>query len=244
MENITADVYQQQWLKCKNVKLQLIESNRSVTTKSGNCKLGWSVTPDSAHWKALLKNSPPWVIEMSTGRSSNQKWNSATLFGSFSYSLPGDWKKQFSQLSKAIESKYKTMSKNKAGVCCIKQVTEEEFFIFFGTIIFSGAIGKGGKLFFEKEAERQKERVFHMSRSIDLSPFMAWRWFEDIKTCFPNAFVADFDKRNSALENHNPWYMLSDLIDEFNKNWSRVIAGICHQAFGNESLSAWRPRKN
>jgi hypothetical protein len=75
-----------------------------------------------------------------------------------------------------------------------------------GIIIFSGAIGKGGKLLFEKEGDRQKEGVFCMSPSIDLSPVMSLRQFEDIKTYFPSAF-ADLDKRN-----HDPWYMLSNLI--------------------------------
>jgi hypothetical protein len=49
---------------------------------------------------------------------------------------PGDWKKQLIQLNKVIESEYKTKSKNKAGVRRIKQVSEKEFFIFFGIIIF------------------------------------------------------------------------------------------------------------
>jgi hypothetical protein len=78
----------------------------------------------------------------------------------WNFFLPGVWKKQLIQLSKAIESKYKTKSKNKVGVCRIKQVSEKEFFIFFGIIIFSGTIGKGGKLLFEKEGERQKGGCF------------------------------------------------------------------------------------
>jgi hypothetical protein len=39
VENITADVYQQRWLECEAIKLQLIESNWTVTTKSGNSEL-------------------------------------------------------------------------------------------------------------------------------------------------------------------------------------------------------------
>ncbi len=73
---------------------------------------------------------------------------------------PGDWKKQLAQLNEAIERDYKSKSKNKVGIRCIRAVTENEFFNFFCIIIFSGAIGKGGKLLFEKESERHKEGVF------------------------------------------------------------------------------------
>jgi len=56
-------------------------------------------------------------------------------------------------------------------------------------IILSGAIGKGGNLLFEKQVNRQKEGVFHMIPSINLSPYMALRLFEDIKTYFTLAFA-------------------------------------------------------
>jgi hypothetical protein len=35
-----------------------------------------------------------------------------------------------------------------------RPVTQCEFFIFIGIIIFSGAVGKGGKNLFEKEQDR------------------------------------------------------------------------------------------
>jgi len=85
--------------------------------------------------------------------------------------------------------------------------------------------------------DRQKEGVFRVSPSIDLSPFISLGQFEDIKTYFPSAF-SDLDKRN-----HDPWYMLSNLIDEFNKNQSTVIAASVIKVL-DESMSAWRPKKN
>jgi hypothetical protein len=68
---------------------------------------------------------------------------------------------------------------------------------------------------------------------------MSPRWFEDINTYFPSVF-ADLDKRNSALD---PWCMLSNLIDEFNKNRSTVIAAPFIKVL-DELMSAWHPRKN
>ncbi len=98
------------------------------------------------------------------------------------------------------------------------------------------------KLLFEKESERHKEGVFRMSPSIDLSPFMSLRHFEDIKTYFPNAF-ADFSKKSVALNNHDPWYMISMLIEDFNNNRGKMVAASVVKLL-DESMSAWRPRKS
>ncbi len=66
---------------------------------------------------------------------------------------------------------------------------------------------KGRKLLVE-ELDRHEGGVLHISPSIDLSPFMALRHFEDIKTYSPNAF-AGFDRKISAIDNHYPWYEVS-----------------------------------
>jgi hypothetical protein len=47
VENVTLDVYQQQRQQCEANKLEIIESDWSVTTKSGNAELVWNVIPDS-----------------------------------------------------------------------------------------------------------------------------------------------------------------------------------------------------
>jgi len=63
---------------------------------------------------------------------------------------PGDLKLQLAQMYEEILKEYKMKSKNKFGICSIRPVTPREFFIFIGIIIFSGAVGKGGKQLFEK----------------------------------------------------------------------------------------------
>jgi hypothetical protein len=40
---------------------------------------------------------------------------------------------------------------------------------------------------------------------------------------FPMAF-ADFDKRNHLDPNHNPWYMVSRLVDDFDYNRRKMVA--------------------
>jgi hypothetical protein len=144
---------------------------------------------------------------------------------------PGDWERQLAQMNEEILKEYKMKSKNKVGVRSIRPVTPREFFIFIGIIIFSGAVGKGGKQLIEKQCDRQKEGVFGMSPTIDLTPYMAMRCFEDIKTYFPYAF-ADFHKKNLLFPITDPWYMVSKLIAEFNGNQKRIVAASAFQAFG------------
>jgi hypothetical protein len=50
-------------------------------------------------------------------------------------------------------------------------------------------------------------------------------------------------KNETLLPNHDPWYMLSKLIDEFNKNRGKMAAASVIKLLV-ESMSAWRPRKN
>jgi hypothetical protein len=92
-------------------------------------------------------------------------------------------------------------------------------------------------MLFEKETDRQREGVFRMMPSINLSPYMPLRCFEDIKTYFPMA-LADFDKRNHLHPNHDPWYMISTLIDEFKMVAASIVKLL------DELMSAWHPRKN
>jgi hypothetical protein len=90
----------------------------------------------------------------------------------------------------------------------LKAVSANEFFVFLGIIIISGAVGKGGKSLFKKDSDRLKDGIYRLSPAIDRSPYMSMRQFEDIKSYFPQAF-ADFDKANPREDNHDPWYMFS-----------------------------------
>jgi hypothetical protein len=251
-ENVTLDVYQQQRKQCEEKKLEIIESNWSVATKSGNAELVWKVIPDSIPDNPAEEFSSIGVRDFDWENfrrlSSNIKSSKKTTetvqpyLELFLLLWPGDWKKQLIQLNDEIQKDFKNKSKNKAGVRPIRPVTPNEFLVFIGIIIFAGAVGKGGKNLFEGEKDRQKEGVHLMSPRIDVTPHMPLRRFEDIKTYFPYAF-ADFEKKNPALPNHDPWYMLSQLVDEFNKNRSRQVAASVIKLL-DETMSAWRPRKN
>jgi hypothetical protein len=209
VENITLDVYQQQRQECESKKLELIESNWCVTSKSSNVELVWRVAPES------IPECPP--EEFSSLGVRNINWEAFTNLSSiikksktdgeapqpfldlFLLLWPGDLKQQLAQMNEEILKENKMKSKNKVGDRSNRPVTPREFFIFIGIIIFSGAVGKGGKQLFEKQCDRQKEGVFHMSPTINLTPYMAMRQFKDINTCFSNAF-ADFHKKTCSSQ--------------------------------------------
>ncbi len=95
---------------------------------------------------------------------------------------------------------------------------------------------------FEKESDTQKGAVFRVSPALNLSNFMAMRRFDDIKSYFPHAF-ADFEKSDSNLPNHDPWFMFSMFINAFNKNRAKTVAASVIKLL-DESMSAWHPRKD
>jgi hypothetical protein len=194
VEKVTLDVYQQQRQQCEANKLEIIESNWSVTTKSSNAELVWNVIPDcipedpTEEYSSIGVRDVEWdKFKRLSSTIKSSKKNGETLqpyLELFLMLWPGDWKKQLIQLNDEILKDYKNRSKNKAGARPIRPVSQKEFFIFIGIIVFAGAAGKGGKNLFEGEKDRQKEGVNLMSLRIDVSLHMPIRRFEDIKLFF------------------------------------------------------------
>ncbi len=255
VENITSGVYQKRREECERKKLELIESCSPVTCKSGSNELVWVVIPDSIAEEPPIEFPTIGVREMEWGKFADlAAFGKASLKGKVAMERPqpyldllltlwpGDWVKQLQQLNSAIEKNPQSKAKQKHSVSQIKAVSPNEFFVFIGIIIISGAIGKGGRRLFEKQSERLKEGIFSITARIDLSSYMAVRRFDDIKTFFPQAF-ADFERSDVKQPNYDPWYMISGLIDAFNKNRSKTVAASVIKLL-DESMSAWRPRKD
>jgi len=173
VENITSDAYQQQRQECEATKLQLIESSWSVTCKSGSNELKWTAIHDSIAECPPVEYPKVGIRDMdwrkfdhlaSYAKSSLKKESSSERPYHFLESLlllwPGDWKKQLSQLNAAIITEYRNKAKHKHSVHQVKPVSANKNFIFIGNIILSGAIGKGGRLLFEKESSRLKDGTF------------------------------------------------------------------------------------
>jgi hypothetical protein len=109
-------------------------------------------------------------------------------------------------------------------------------------VIFAGSLGKGGRSLWEKPNETLKYGYRKLTPNIDMSEYMAQRRFEDIKSYFPNAF-SDTERSDSSKNNYDPWFILSKLVAQFNANRKEnVAASYCK--LHDESMSAWRPRKN
>jgi hypothetical protein len=167
VEKVTLDVYQQQRQQCEANKREVIESNWSVTTKSGNARLVRNVIPDSIpedpteEYSSIGVRYVEWdkFMRLSSTKKSSKK-NGETLQPSLELFLmlrPGDWKKQLIQLNDEILKDHKNRSKNKAGARPIRPVSQEEFFIFIGIIVFAGAAEKGGKNLYEGEKDSRKK---------------------------------------------------------------------------------------
>ena len=81
-----------------------------------------------------------------------------------------------------------------------------------------------------------------MTPSINLGLHMRKRRFEDISSKFHFAFI-DETTNNSSLTNYDPWFTVSKLISDFNKNrFIRVAASTVKLL--DESMSAYKPRKD
>jgi hypothetical protein len=242
--------------ECEAKMFELIESPWSVICKSGSFQLTWTVVPDS------IAEVPPVEFEnmgvrdmdwekfdtLSEYAKASAKKKEASIEKShpfldlFLLLWPGDWRKQLHQLNCAIEKDFKSKSKHKHSIQYIKSVAANAFFIFIGIIIISGAFGKGGKLLFKKESDRIKDEVFRRTPSIDLTPFMAMRCFEDIKMHFLQAF-SDVTKADPKSKEYDPWYMLSVLISDFHHNRQKKVAASLIKIL-DESMSAWCPQKD
>jgi hypothetical protein len=149
---------------------------------------------------------------------------------------PGDPKKQLSQMNMFIDTENaKNRTKNKT-----KNVTEYEFWQFVGILLSASPFTKGGRGLWEKQKSRCLQTVTH---SIDIGPskdggrgYMPKYCFSELRTFFHFAFY-DFE----AKDRQDPWHPVGLLIDGFNQNRLKKIAGSILKVLG-ESMSAFRPR--
>ena len=173
VENITSDVYQQWRQECERKKLELFETSSPVTCKSGGNELVWSITPDSIVEEPPVEFPTIGVREIEWGKFSDlAAFGKASVKGKPTMERPqpyldlcltlwpGDWRSQLQQLNSAIEKDYQNKAKHKHSVRQIKPVSPNEFFVFIGIMIMSGAAGKGGRRLFEKQSERLKDGIF------------------------------------------------------------------------------------
>jgi diketogulonate reductase-like aldo/keto reductase len=102
----------------------------------------WNGIPDSIlkhstkEYESLGIRSMAWLQfhelhNMAKSGKNKKERITQPYFDLFLLLWPGDWRNQLAQMNKAIAQDYAVKSKNKAGVRCIKPVSENEFFIFW-----------------------------------------------------------------------------------------------------------------
>lgn len=132
---------------------------------------------------------------------------------------PGDWRKQLSKLNDAIRSDN-----------AIPECTEDEWWNFWGIMIFAGSVGVGSA---DKLFDKGKHKIIKELPSIDLSERMKKYRFQQLKKLIPAAFHGD--------DSTDPWNPVRALINGFNNNRARnVAASFCK--VHDESMSSWRAR--
>jgi len=131
---------------------------------------------------------------------------------------PGDWHEQIETLNAFLEEKK------------IKLVDDNEWWNFFGILIFAGGIGMNGKSLFTKY---KKERYCVEEHSVDLSHIMRKHRFLEIYANIIRAF--------SGGDQKYAWNPMLSLIDGFNINRSKKVAASVKKII-DESMSAFKPR--
>ena len=144
---------------------------------------------------------------------------------------PGDWRVQLTTLNHRIHEDYKEKVRmtRHGRVKKVHEITEREFWVFWGILLAARLEGRrGGKLWDRSEPDGYGSKV-------DLSRHMKEHRFLDIKRFVPFLFV-DESKKGT-----DPWWQFSGGVESYNTNRKKTIKASPVKVF-DESMSAFRPR--
>jgi hypothetical protein len=134
---------------------------------------------------------------------------------------PGEWREQLAKMNEGL----------RRDPSLGKEATEDEWWTFWGILIFAAKVEKGGvDALFDKGHKKLLDEL----PSIDLSDRMKKYRFEQLKRVIPTAFHGD--------DTTDPWNQIKSLIlDGFNnKRAQKIAASYCK--VHDESMSAFKPR--
>ena len=138
---------------------------------------------------------------------------------------PGDWEAQRKQLNAKIDEVNETESPQRI----VKHVDEDEWWTFWGVIIFAAKVGAGGLTHLYAKGHNVIPQLPHVNLTNIMKEYRA----KQLLRLIPSAFHGD------DLE--DPWNAVRPLIDGFNNNRAQRVAA-SHCKVMDESMSAWRPR--
>jgi hypothetical protein len=133
---------------------------------------------------------------------------------------PGDWRQQLERMNAGV----------RAAGNLGKECTVDEWWTFWGILIFAAKVEKGGV---DALFDKGRKKLLNELPSIDLSERMKKYRFEQLKRVIPTAFHGD--------DEADPWNPITSLINGFNNKRARKIAASFWKLH-DESMSPYKPR--
>ena len=138
---------------------------------------------------------------------------------------PGDSESQRKQLNAKIDEVNDTETPQRK----VKHVEEDEWWTFWGVIIFAAKVGVGGLTHLYAKGHKVIPQLPHVNLSDIMKEYRA----KQLLQLIPSAF------HGNDLE--DPWNAVRPLIDGFNSNRAQRVAA-SHCKILDEAMSAWKPR--
>ena len=137
---------------------------------------------------------------------------------------PGDWRAQLKKLNDAIDK----FNREHRPARTQKHCSEDEWWKFWGIIIFAAKAGVGGVTHLY---DRDK-KVIEQLQGIDLFAIMKKYRLEQLIRLMPESFYGD--------NVDDPWNAVAALVDGFNANRAELVAA-SHIKVHDETMSSWHP---
>ena len=171
--------------------------------------------------------------KMSKSHGARRQYKRIDFLDLLMHLWPGDWRAQLTYMNSRIrasnnEKKNATRRASSARVRVVKEVSEQEFWIFWGLIIVGRIMGRKGDLWDKIEPEGEEPRI-------DYSKHMTAMYHRDIRSFVPYLFADPTKKRT------DPWWQISKLIDGYNANRRETVCSSNLHVL-DESMSAFRPQ--
>ena len=128
---------------------------------------------------------------------------------------PGDWQAQLKYMNCRIrvsnkEKKNVSPWASSARVRCIKEVLEQEFWVFWGLIIVAQIMGRKEDLWDKIKPEGKEPRIDYLKHKSEM-------YHRDIRSFIPHHF-ADPTKKHAA-----PWWQITKLMNRYNANQKQTL---------------------
>ena len=145
---------------------------------------------------------------------------------------PGDWREQVRQLNLRIKldnAAKRARANNRGYVRLVQEISEREFWIFWGIIIKARLHGRKGSVWDKHEPEGDMPKV-------DVSEYMRESRHREMRH-----YISYLWASNKKKDEGDTWWQFSEAVEEFNKNRRRTVLGSFLKLL-DESMSVYRPR--